>query len=590
LDGLVEAQRGAFAGQKVRVQGTIGAVTPLPEGRPYGDRHVRSITVLQIELADLEESLDLEEIATEVDTLERWDRDSPDDPKRLTDLGYAYFRAASTDAVGGRALLHQGIRVLERALDLNPKLAVAYNNLALIYTVLGRFARVIDLCQRAILLRPQFTTPYFGLYVAHGQLGRAPAARAALERVIEIGGASANVRCAELILRLKPGHATLTCLIATCRQPLVAQYGQSGFGAITAALQRLASAHRAGGVDSRIVYLDEPASEPASGEPMDDRARVAPIKSRLDALCRSARLAGDPVEYCLLIGGPDIVPFFEMADPTAPGAVVLSDNPYASDGAMDDEWLDHLLPVRRVGRLPGEAGAHDPRLLLKQIENACRFHRDPAVNGKQVFCYTAEAWEKASRSVLAGLEEFRLTVTSSEPCRVSEFNSAWLEDAPFLHFNLHGSDRESCWKGTGTPVWKVRNALQPESLASYRGRGAVVFSQCCFGAYINGRSSADSIALSFLDHDARCLVGSLAVAYGADGVRRVELEESDVVARSFWTFVKEGIRFGDALMRAKHDLAEEMALRLGGLDEDAQKTLLSFVLYGDPTLAVQCES
>ena len=51
---------------------------------------------------------------------------------------------------------------------------------------------------------------------------------------------------------------------------------------------------------------------------------------------------------------------------------------------------------------------------------------------------------------------------------------------------------------------------------------------------------------------------------------------------AFWKFIKDGSAAGEALQRAKIYLAREMHKRQGYLDGEDQKTLISFVLYGDP--------
>ena len=56
----------------------------------------------------------------------------------------------------------------------------------------------------------------------------------------------------------------------------------------------------------------------------------------------------------------------------------------------------------------------------------------------------------------------------------------------------------------------------------------------------------------------------------------------DLLGNCFWKMVKEGVTVGEALMKAKAELAKEMNKRQGFLDGEDQKTILSFVLYGDP--------
>ncbi|MCP5090416.1 MAG: tetratricopeptide repeat protein [Gammaproteobacteria bacterium] len=577
LEGLSSEQRDVFSGQSVRIRGTISeprdTQAPPPPGQP-----LRSIAVEYIEECK-QKALALIEVATAIDTLERLVRDKRTDIRLLNDLGYAYFRASLSHALGNRSILEKGLTVLQRALEINPRYAVAYNNLALIHTVLGNFQRVLELCNRALDLDPQYTTPYFGIYCAHSQLGDAHKARRALERVLEIGGDSANVSHARLLLKRKAADQTITCTIVSCKDALVEQYGEATFAEIDRALEELAKVHCEHGIDSTVAYVELP-----PGIELSQNERASRIKSRIDALCRDARRRGDPVEYIIIVGAERIVPFFELSDPTDGDGTLLSDNPYSSDEETVDDLIDYLLPSRRVGRIPGEDGTADPSLLLAQIRNAIRYHQNSDTPAGRVFCYSAEAWLAASRVVLEPLQDWPVVIKSSEPLREADFETSWLEHTPYVHFNLHGQRNDESWKGTGKPAWKMRSAFGPHNLNGLETDGAVVFAQCCYGAYITGKDRSDSVSLALLDRGVRCFVGSLAVAYGVDGVKQSELEESDLVARSFWKYVREGLRLGEALLRARRDFAETMAIRAGGLDDDDQKTLLSFVMYGDPTL------
>jgi len=60
------------------------------------------------------------------------------------------------------------------------------------------------------------------------------------------------------------------------------------------------------------------------------------------------------------------------------------------------------------------------------------------------------------------------------------------------------------------------------------------------------------------------------------------LISADYLANSFWEQVLIGQTAGYALMKAKLNLAEEMTREQGYLDGEDQKTILSFVLFGDP--------
>ena len=75
------------------------------------------------------------------------------------------------------------------------------------------------------------------------------------------------------------------------------------------------------------------------------------------------------------------------------------------------------------------------------------------------------------------------------------------------------------------------------------------------------------------------VVGSTSTCYGSISS---PLIAADLLGRVYWGLVSEGNLAGEALRRAKLYLAREMHQRQGFLDGEDQKTLISFVLYGDP--------
>jgi putative lipoic acid-binding regulatory protein len=87
------------------------------------------------------------------------------------------------------------------------------------------------------------------------------------------------------------------------------------------------------------------------------------------------------------------------------------------------------------------------------------------------------------------------------------------------------------------------------------------------------------MSLMFLDCGTNTFVGSTCIAYGSV---TMPLIAADYLAEKFWTQVLDGDSVGYALMRAKLTFAQEMTRKQGFLDGEDQKTLLSFVLFGDP--------
>ena len=75
------------------------------------------------------------------------------------------------------------------------------------------------------------------------------------------------------------------------------------------------------------------------------------------------------------------------------------------------------------------------------------------------------------------------------------------------------------------------------------------------------------------------MVGSTKISYGSS---EPPLTGADLLARLFWRNLRIGLPAGEALAWAKKQFMTEVQARQGYLDGDDQKTLLSFLLLGDP--------
>jgi hypothetical protein len=107
----------------------------------------------------------------------------------------------------------------------------------------------------------------------------------------------------------------------------------------------------------------------------------------------------------------------------------------------------------------------------------------------------------------------------------------------------------------------------------------VVFSEACYGAYLDQKTIDQAMALQFLASGCQAVVGSTCIAYGAINA---PLIAADLLGFSFWKLLQDGHSVGEAIRLAKIQLVEEMSKRQGYLDGEDQKTLISFILLGDP--------
>ncbi len=266
------------------------------------------------------------------------------------------------------------------------------------------------------------------------------------------------------------------------------------------------------------------------------------------------------IDNLLLLGGDGIIPFFRLDNPCDDGdKKVLSDNPYAS---RDD---DFLIPERVCARIPDNRSAAFVIKQFKKFSTATR----------KSFGMTAKIWKRASEDVyrqIGALKDLR----TSPPVTSDSFKKNWLQKKRFLYFNLHGSKISANWYGQDRGSYPV--ALAPQNICDASG---FVASEACYGAYILNKSHEDAISLRFLnEEDIYGFCGSTTIAYGPVAPPS---SEADLLVRYFFEYVKQGLTVGESLKNAKVDFARKALRRQGFLDDDDQKTLLQFVLYGDPT-------
>ena len=152
----------------------------------------------------------------------------------------------------------------------------------------------------------------------------------------------------------------------------------------------------------------------------------------------------------------------------------------------------------------------------------------------------------------------------------------------FLYFNLHGSKLAAKWYGQDGNHYPVALALN-----NIKNAAGIAVSEACYGAYIINKSHINGIAMKFLDEKyVYGFCGSTTIAYGPVAP---PASEADLLVKYFFEYVKQGLTLGESLRNAKLDFARKALRRHGFLDDDDQKTLLQFVLYGDPTFRLRTQ-
>lgn len=388
-------------------------------------------------------------------------------------------------------------------------------------------------------------------------------------------------------------------VIFTTRQGLLNQYGE-GIKSIDAELKRLAWA-----VESRldwgslIVYADEKESMRAFNlDPVDSKDAWG-LKLALADMDSALATRGEMIGAVLIVGGPEVVPFHHLPNPVDDSDVdVPSDNPYTTR----DE--NYFIPEWSVGRLTGGIGS-DPGPLLVVLRKMSASHSQIAhrkawyrrllgkyfhklfhwiIRKRPSYGYTAAIWKRASFSVFRPIGDPQSMLISPPKQADGKQKKKFLPSADLGYFNLHGLPDTGEWYGqrdptepTDEPDYPV--AMRPQDVLNNGHTPQVIFSEACYGAHVLGKDVEQALCLKFLTSGSRVVVGSTCTAYGSI---TTPLIGADLLGQAFWKFLRDGYPAGEALRRAKIYLAREMVSRQGYLDGEDQKTLISFVLYGDP--------
>ncbi len=416
----------------------------------------------------------------------------------------------------------------------------------------------------------------------------------------ELDALAAKLHNKQSDLRLLPSD--LHCLILSSRTRLTQTFSPEGFAAVDALIKTLAAnATARTHMRATVLYVDDPASLKPFGLRPVNPAKAWDIKILLGDLAVQLKQKNAVIGALLIVGGADIIPFHHLPNPTDDADPdIPSDNPYATP----DE--NYFVPEWPVGRIPSGVGKN-PEPLLRALRHAADNHggkkrayrnwllhlwhqfislwqSDPA---QPSFGYSANVWKHASLAVYTTIGDPRDLLTCP-PVDANALPVDGLAPSRLCYFNLHGIEDGPEWYGQrsvedmgSAPEYPV--ALRPADVSNHGRAPTIVFSEACYGANIFGKTTEDALCLRFLDSGSRAMVASTKIAYGSV---TTPLIGADLLGRYFWQNVSAGLPVGEALRRAKLQMAQEMHARQGFLDGEDQKTLIEFVLYGDPLATV----
>ena len=382
-------------------------------------------------------------------------------------------------------------------------------------------------------------------------------------------------------------------LSITVKAHVEKKYPAAARARLDAAVAAWIKADGARGIRTVHLAIDDAADMKPYGVPaLTGKATPDKIKNTLDALV--AKLSPD---YIVLFGSGDIVPHFSVKNPSRSkdddDPAVPTDNPYACSAKFGRTKIkSYLVPDRVLGRIPDVPGDPDPSWVERYLTQARGWKPKPASAYKKGFYACTATWRKAGESCVDTLKVKTSDLLIVPPVgRTSARVKAQQRGLRHM-IKCHGMELDSAFYGETTDRKAKVEDTYPEALRSpdLKGRakkGAVIGAMCCYGAALfnpaNKRAQhagEPPISSQYLRLGAHGFLGSSTIAWVGD----TEMMCADWIVTSFLKGATGGASLGRAALEAKQDFLRWIQQQGATPDAADKKTLLQFMLLGDPSI------
>jgi hypothetical protein len=383
-------------------------------------------------------------------------------------------------------------------------------------------------------------------------------------------------------------------LSITVRSALVKKYSAPALAGIDAAVAAWIQADAARAIRTVHLAIDDAAAmKPYKVAPLTGAVTPGKVKAVLDALV--AQLAP---EYIVLFGSDDIVPHFVVDNPSIDkkagddDKAVPTDNPYACSARFQRaKPASYLVPDRVVGRIPDVPNDSDPSWFERYLTQATPWRPRPKSTYTRGGLYVCTAtWKKAGVQCVDALAAKKSELVIVPPAGRASAKVKAGQQGLRQMIKCHGADADSAFYGENTDH-RVRDAF-PEALRSPDlpgrvRRGAVIGAMCCYGANLfdPNKPAAEHrgeppISSQYLRLGAYGFLGSSTIAWVGD----TEMMCADWIVTSFLKSVTAGASLGRAALEAKQDFLRWLQQQGATPDVADEKTLIQFMLLGDPSI------
>jgi len=396
----------------------------------------------------------------------------------------------------------------------------------------------------------------------------------------------------------RPKHRTVK-LSVTVKRRLEHKYG--------AKLQQIDTAIQAwidADAKERSIYtvhvaVDDPAEMHQVWRDYFPRARpVRPVSGKVTA--RKIKRAIDDLwnrlspDYLVLFGGHDIVPMFEVDNPSnflsSPPVVdrdrkLTTDNPYASSKVFrPGDVGSYLVPDRVTGRIPDMMHSRDPTWFVEYLKTATCWEPKPVSFYRETYAICSSEMTTAGRDSMRYLSKPVSDLLISPPVRDIRRSSRNRLSARLHLIKCHGNPLDATFWGKGK---RFVRAITSATLKAHLKPATLIGTMCCYGAQIfsphakHARSHGRwPIASTYLRKGALGFVGSTRMAWLGQGA----MGSADWIVADYLSRVLEGASIGRAFLESKQKFAGYYTAKGRVLDRKKEKTMIEYVLLGDPSV------
>jgi hypothetical protein len=396
-------------------------------------------------------------------------------------------------------------------------------------------------------------------------------------------------------------------LSVTVKCNLESKYDPAALKQINTAIKRWRKADSKRGIRTVHVAVDDSAEmlrvwrdyfpKAARVRPVSGKVTAPKIKRAIDDLWK--RL--EP-EFLVLFGGCDIVPMFEVWNPAYDpngddDEKVPTDNPYASSKRFrPSKRISYLVPDRVIGRIPdmvsdpGATGRNgDPAWFVDYLKTATSWKALDNFYARPLYAICTRECKGAGLDCLNYIErpDSRLFLSPS----ITDGSSLARKrlSAPVHMIKCHGSQFRPAFYGEKEIHKRTRflKAIRSATLESRVTSATLVSTMCCYGAQIYSPFDPKAkyrgewpLASTYLRKGALGFVGSTMKAWVGLFARKW----ADILAAGYLKNVLAGSSIGRAFLDSKTAFAYSIIEKGKILDLADEKTLIEYVLLGDPSI------